>query len=189
MSEAIPPQATTDNQKSVDERPVSYRPDLPDWGVYLRWPADDDLWIHPDDVDLARHLIPSPRVFRRSMWDGQYYWLHYGKLRVRVKPSLWVQVQRIDLEVGQQVEVLSKHGENDAGIFRIREILLVPERREIEFYLRQGDLKIARGFTRSDLRPTYVRYQLRSGFFQHQCPKSVPVQGIDTLDVGDILEG
>jgi hypothetical protein len=121
------------------------------------------------------------------MWDGQYYWLYYGKARLRVKPSLWVHVQPVDLEVGQQVELLSRHGENDAGIFRIREIMLTAGRQEIDYYLRQGEMRISRAFKRSDLRPTCVRYELRAGFFNHQSPKSVPVRDLDTLDVGDVF--
>ncbi len=174
---------------SAPAQPISYRPDLPDWGAYLRWPLDGDAWIHPEDLEAAQKLIPSHRVFRRSMWDGQYYWLHYGNVRLRVRPTMWYPVQPVDLEVGQQVELLSRNGENDAGIFRIREILFDPKRREIEFYLRLGELSISRAYSRSDLRLVHVRYQLRAGFFKHQPPKSLPTQDLNTLNVGNVLDG
>jgi hypothetical protein len=168
--------------------PISYRPDLPDWGVYLRWPAEDDAWLHAEDVALARELIPSRRVFRRSAWDGQYYHLHYGANRLRVRPSMWVSVPAIDLEVEQEVEVLYRHGRNDPGIFRIADIFYAPEQREIEFYLYGQSLRLPRKFSRRDLQPLHEQHELRVGYYAHQPPRARIPEDVELLDVGKITE-
>ncbi len=155
--------------------PISYRPDLPDWGVYLRWPPNGDEWIHADDVELVRQLLPGPRVFKRTRWDGQFYHLQYGEILFRVRPSLWVRVPDIDLEVGQQVELLSDHGRNDPGIYRIAEILYDPRSSRIEYALHGISLQLDRHFDRHDLNPLHIAHSLRpSDFFQHtiQTPPS-----------------
>ena len=34
----------------------------PKYGHYPWWPEDGDQWVHPEDIELARSMIPSPRV-------------------------------------------------------------------------------------------------------------------------------
>jgi hypothetical protein len=165
---------------------ASYRPALPDWGVYLRWPGNGEAWIHPQDIGLVRGLVPSRRVFRRSRWDGEFYHLHYGELRFRVRPSMWVRVPNIDLEVGQQVELLSSQQKNDPGIFRIAGILFVPARGEIEYALHGEELTLKRKFSRDDLRPLQVQHQLRAGFYEHPPATSNLPEDIELLDVGKL---
>ena len=104
-----------------------YRPHLPDWGVYLRAPADGNAWVHPEDLQLAQTLIPSRRVFKRVRWDGEFYHLHYGPHQLRVRPTMWRRTPDVDLEVNQLVELLARSGAHDAGIYRIADILFHPE--------------------------------------------------------------
>lgn len=167
----------------------SYRPELPDFGVYLRWPIEGVDWIHPDDRAVAKGLIPSRKVLRREKWDGEYYWLRYGDQTIRVHPSMWVRVAETDLAVDQQVELLSCHGEHDAGIYRIAEIFFETKSQSIEYVLRRDRLEIPHFFQREDLRPLHVTHKLRDGFYQHAPPKSQLPPGIDLLDVGDLLDG
>lgn len=166
---------------------ISYRPDLPDWGVYLRWPEAGENWIHDEDRQTALALLPGRRVFRRSQWDGEYYWLHYGQTTIRVKPTMWVSVPSVDLEVGNQVEVLSLHGQNDPGVFFLSEILYSPRTGEIEFYVKRADVQIPRSFSRDDLRPIHVRHHLRTAYYQHAVPKSNLPDDLQLLDVGESL--
>lgn len=174
---------------SAERDPISYRPELPDWGIYPRWPTKGEGWIHPQDIALVQRLIPSMRVFRRSRWDGTYYWLNYGKHVVRVAPTMWLRVpQTIDLEIGQAVEVLSRDGKNDPGIFRIADILFDSERQEIGYYLYRDQLRIDRRFERDDLKPLEVHHNLRVGYYQHLPQKSALPDDLDRLDVGDLLE-
>ena len=171
------------------ESPISfsYRPRLPDWGVYLRPPECGEEWIHPEDRPVAQALIPSRRILKRRKWDGEHYHLHYGGHRLRVRPTLWLQVPPVDLEVNQMVELLARLGANDAGIYRIADILYVPEAATIEFHLRRDELVIERTFSRDDLRPLEVHYELRSGYYAHPVPASKPPADIELLDVGDLL--
>ncbi len=177
-----------DNQgQDPIETPGSYRPDLPDWGVYLSWPEAGESWIHSEDVALAKHLVPSQRIFRRSAWDGSYYWLHYGELRLRVKPTMWVRVAQVDLDVGCQVEVLSRHGKNEAGIFRVGDILWEPHDGRVAFYLLRDNLPLKRSFSRQDLRPLHVRHNLRTGYFEHPAARFSVPDDVELLDVGDLF--
>ena len=171
-------------EESID--PVSLRPDLPDFGAFLKWPISGTDWIHPEDVDQAQVLVPSNRVFRRDRWDGTYYWLHYGDQTLRVKPCMWQRTPDIDIEVGQRVEVLSKQGENDPGIFKVAEIHFLKEAQEVEFILSRDDLVISHSFRRDDFRPLEVKHHLRQGFFEHQTPKASIPEDVSMLDVGDI---
>ncbi len=167
---------------------ISLRPDLPDWGIYARWPADGEAWVHPDDRELARRLLPSRRIWRRNRWDGQYYWLQYGPAILRVQPTMWRRVPDCDLDVGQQVELLERHGKNDRGIYRIAELLHSDSSGSLEILLTRGTLAIARAFSRADLRPIEEKYNLRSGFYSHSAPKSSAADDVDRLDVGDLGE-
>lgn len=167
--------------------PISYRPDLPDWGVYLRWPTEGNVWIHPDDVELAERLIPSRRVFKRFRWDGEFYWLAYGKLRLRVAPTMWLAVPGADIEVGNQVELLARHGENDAGIYRVRELLFASKRGELEFFLERGEMPLPNTFGREDIRPLQQQFNLRVGYYEHARPKSQIAEGQPSLNVGNIM--
>ncbi|MEO8269192.1 MAG: hypothetical protein ABI557_05700 [Aureliella sp.] len=164
----------------------SYRPELPDWGSYLRWPSDGVDWIHPQDIAVVRQLIPSRRVFRRSQWDGEFYHLHYGETTFRVRPSMWVRVPDIDLDVGQQVELLSCHQQNDPGIYHIADIHFVPANGQIEYALQSDDLRLERGFSRDDLRPLHVKYELRSGYYDHPPATASIPDDVDLLDVGKL---
>ena len=179
-------EATEVSEPSSELQPLSYRPDLPDWGVFMHWPQEGDEWIHEEDRGLASEVLPSPRIWRRTEWDGRYYWMRYGNLTLRVKPSMWTEAPQCDLDVGQQVEVLAKSGENDPGIFRVKEIYLSTTTHECEFWLARDELVLEKPFRREDLKPTYVRYELRNGFYQHARPKSLPPEDLETLDVGSL---
>ncbi len=161
-----------------------YRPELPDWGVYLRWPTDDEGWIHPEDVELVRGLIPSRRVFCRTAWDGEYYQLHYGDVSFRVRPSMWIRVPDVDLEVGQQVELLSRNQHNDPGIFRIAGIYFVPATGEVEYALQNDELTLKRRFHRIDVAPLKIKHQLRQGYYEHPPATSNIPEDVELLDVG-----
>ena len=165
---------------------TSYRPALPDWGVYLTWPTEGQSWIHPSDLSLAMKLIPSHRVFCRTRWDRTFYQLHYGELTIRVRPTLWLRVNSVDLQVGQQVELLSRQGANDPGIFTVRDIFYCPRKQEIEFLLSQRGMTIQKRFSRNDLRPLRVVHRLRSGFFQHLPQTSKFPPDLDLLNVGQL---
>ncbi|MEM8734937.1 MAG: hypothetical protein AAGG44_11975, partial [Planctomycetota bacterium] len=150
-------------QTASQDEAISYRPDMPDWGAFLRWPEDGEQWVCDDDIATVRELVPSRRVWKRVDWKDGFYHLSYGETDVRVRPTMWTAAPATDLEVGQQVEVLSKQGENDPGIFRIRDILITKCLTACEYVLQRDGMPLEHRFQRSDLRPTYVKYDLRSG--------------------------
>ena len=83
----------------------------PIYRVYSRWPEDGDAWIHPADVRLVRRLVPSVRVFRYEGREGTFLVLTYGKYRVRVLPSLREAIRGDGFDLGDQVEVCSRLGQ------------------------------------------------------------------------------
>ena len=111
----------------------------PQYGVYLRWPQDGIAWIHPDDVDQVADVIPSYRIFRREDLDPDYVVLTYADLRLRVRPTMWIEIPTDGYEVGDQVEIKSKLGQREAAIATIREMLWNPMTSSIDYYLFAGE--------------------------------------------------
>ena len=165
---------------------ISYRPELPDYGAYLKWPTPGEDWIHPEDRQQASELAPNRRIFRRHKWDGEYYWLQYGETSFRVKPTMWLPVPPIDVLVGEQVEVLQSKGDHDPGIFRVVEVLFNPQSRQVEYFLRRGEMKLATPFARSALRPIKITHKLRQTNFDFPAPKARTPVGVSLLNVGEL---
>ncbi len=163
--------------ESVVENPISYRPELPDAGVYLQWPESGNHWIHPDDITIAETSIPSHQVWLRKHWDGSYYHLSYGATELRVKPTLWLPVPIPDLHIEQQVELLSLNGKNDPGIFRILDVLFDQESNAIFYRLSRDGHPIPGDHPRSDLHPLEIKVELRETEFDLEIP--VPDTVID----------
>lgn len=168
--------------------PITQFPELPDWGVYSRWPMPGHSWIHAQDISLAIQLIPSGRVFKRSYWDRTFYLLHYGKARFRVRPTMWQPVEQVDLEVNQQVELLSCFGRNDPGIYRIAEILYSPRSQRIEFRVRRGSMELPESYLREDLRPLQVTRKLSPDLYNHPLPKAHFPTDLEFLNVGSLFD-
>jgi len=125
----------------------------PTYRVYPWWPADGDAWVHPDDVRLARRLIPSTRVFRRVGREGAYLVLSYGKHRLRVKPTLRKAVPGDGLDVGDRVEVCSHNGRNRPLVGTIGDMRWNARYGVIQYRVRSRNMTLARRYTIDDLRP------------------------------------
>ncbi len=162
---------------------ISYRPDLPDFGVYLAWPAPGLGWVHPDDVGLAERWIPSPRVFERCRFDGEYYHLRYGEATIRVRPTMWTGVSEIDVQVGDQVELLSQFGRQDPCVAWVEDIHCLRAEGQIQYWLRRGQMTLPQSFQRSDFRPIALRHHLRTGYYIHQPPRFFPPADLELLKV------
>jgi hypothetical protein len=122
-----------------------------DYGVYLWWPEDGDAVFHPDDLQIGLKLIPSRRVFRRERLLGHYLVLRYGPHRVRIKPTLFLSVHSDGFDIGNQVQVLSRCGQNRPFIGRIAHMLWHVRAKRIEYYVRQVDQQIPRLYSAADL--------------------------------------
>lgn len=161
----------------------SYRPELPDCGVLVHWPNVSD-WYHPADAPVVDQLLPSLRVWHRTHWDGEYYLLKYGEQLLRSKPIMWLRIPRIDVEVGDRVEVLPKDGANEPGIFHVREILFDLRFRQVHFRLSNRGLTLPRIFHREDFNLLTQRHQLKTGFYEHEVPRSQLPKDLERLNVG-----
>lgn len=95
----------------------------PKYGYFPWWPEDGDGWVHPEDAAVARRMIPSERVFRKEGAAGAYGVLHYGDVRIRVKPAMWQETPAPAFELGAPVEVLSRGMHNEPRTGVVREIL------------------------------------------------------------------
>ncbi|XZE33507.1 DUF6960 family protein [Pirellulaceae bacterium SH501] len=136
-------------------------PELPDCGVYLNWPSDGTDWIHPDDIALVEHWIPSDRVFRRIGFDGTYYQIQYGDSVARVKPTLWLKVADEGFHIGDQVEVKSIELEREPIIARIQEIRYDAALGSIHYQLEHRELPLARRYLAEELHQLTRRPELR----------------------------
>ncbi|QDS98043.1 DUF6960 family protein [Adhaeretor mobilis] len=126
----------------------------PRYGYFAHWPEDGDAWLHPEDVELARTLIPSDRVFRRERAeDDEFDRLVYGDKAIRVKPALWNEVQGEGYEIGQWVEVLSRGMKNTPQTAVIREIHWDHKQRALRYQIRHNEDLVPNFYAAEDLRP------------------------------------
>jgi hypothetical protein len=124
----------------------------PKYGHFPWWPEDGNEWVHPEDVDLARSIIPSGRIFRRDGTSGSFHVLHYGDTQLRVQPKLWQEVQHEGFDLGDWIEVLSRGLRNEQRTGVIREMLWDDEARAIHYYISENGLPINEPYTRDDIR-------------------------------------
>lgn len=124
----------------------------PKFGYYPWWPEDGDDWVHPEDVELARQLIPSPRVFRRDGTQGEFVVLHYGDQQLRVKRTLWQEVAPEGYEIGDWVEVLSRGYRNTPRTAIIHEIIWDGNARALRYQVMDNGKLIPNLYGAEDLR-------------------------------------
>jgi hypothetical protein len=124
----------------------------PKYGYFPWWPEDGNAWVHPEDVELARKLIPSDRVFRRDGTEGDYLLLHYGDLTLRVRRTLWQEVPPEGYELGDWVEVRSRGMRNEPRTGILREMLWDDWARGIRYLIWEKGVPIERCYSRDDLR-------------------------------------
>lgn len=124
----------------------------PKYGCFPWWPEDGNGWVHPEDVAQARAMIPSGRVFRRDGTDGEFLLMHYGDITLRVRRTLWQEVEHEGFELGDWVEVLSRGLRNEPRTGVIREILWDERTNVIHYLITENDVPINEPLTRDDLR-------------------------------------
>jgi hypothetical protein len=124
----------------------------PKYGYFPWWPEDGNDWVHPEDIDLARSMIPSGRIFRRDGMSGSYHILHYGDTHLRVHSKLWQEVQHEGFDLGDWIEVLSRGLRNEQRTGIIREMLWDDDVRAIHYYISENNVPINEPYTRDDIR-------------------------------------
>lgn len=124
----------------------------PKYGYFPWWPEDGDAWIHPEDVEIARRMIPSDRVFRREGGAGPFVVLRYGDVRLRVMPKLWQEVAPEGFEIGDRVEVLPRGMRNTACTGTIREMLWDDAAKGLRYRLLVNGQALPDQFEQADLK-------------------------------------
>ncbi len=129
-----------------------HAPQLPDYGVYLWWPQAGHGWIHPDDIAIATHLIPSSRVFRRVRYDEIYYHLRYGSYSLRVRPTMWLPLVYEGIDCDDMVEVLAQGMDREAFIGRVQQVRFEKSLQQIQYLISKAGRTLPRRYLASELR-------------------------------------
>ncbi len=124
----------------------------PKYGCYPWWPEDGNDWVHPEDVELARQMIPSQRIFRRDGEENPYVILYYGDVRLRVMRTLWQEVVPEGFEIGDWVEVLSRGYRNTPRTAVIKEITWDGNARAIRYQVAENEQLVPNQYSADDLR-------------------------------------
>jgi hypothetical protein len=123
----------------------------PKYGYFPWWPEDGDDWVHPADVAAARSMIPSGRVFCRDGVDGDYLLMHYGDVTLRVRRTLWQEVEPEGIDIGDWVEVLSRGMLNEPRIGVVREVIWDDRAQAMRYQISAGGQPVEQHFARQDL--------------------------------------
>ena len=136
----------------------------PKYGYFPWWPGEGDDWLHPADVAAARDMIPSGRIFRRDGSDGEYGLMHYGDVTLRVRPTLWQEVEPEGFEIGNWVEVRTRGLANEPRTGTIAEIAWDDHAGEIRYQLLENGQRIETLYTRDDLKHVDPTSQVSTSF-------------------------
>jgi hypothetical protein len=155
-----PPSATMTEEELREFRlPVQPLKMLPQYGVFLWWPAEPNLWAHPNDFETIREFVPGHRIFRRDVSADYsdrelgFVVYEYGNVRFRAKPILWREIRPEVFRPGDFVEVKSRSGKTRPRIGRISEILWDRHSRRTEYVITCRNIPLARKFHSEELRP------------------------------------
>lgn len=141
-------------EMTIDDRRQLTVPDK--YGVFLWWPEAGHDWIHPEDVETCDAVLPSRRIFRKVVVDGDYpTTLLYDQIKIRIKPVLWLEVKTDGYEVGDQIEIRSKLGQRKPFIGTIREMLWDRRLQRIDYFVRAVDRNVATPFHLGDFQPAF----------------------------------
>lgn len=136
-----------------DEFPGLQLPDK--FGCYLRWPENGTDWIHPEDVATCTRLIPSNRVFQKQVSDRQYNLLVYGPDSIRVRPTLWLEVETDGYRIGDRVEIRSRMGRRRPAIAKIEEVLFNAKQRQIKYVLSVNENRLLECYRFDEIQPVF----------------------------------
>jgi hypothetical protein len=138
----------------------------PKYGYYPWWPENGDDWVHPEDVEIARSTIPSPRVWRRDGQQSDFVVLTYGPLRLRVRRTLWRELPWEGFDIGDLVEVRTRGMTNEHRTGTIREMHWDDHTGQIKYQLHEPEEEVEdpASYTVDDLKhvdPTDPREEVR----------------------------
>lgn len=157
-------------------------PVLPDYGIFDRWPSDGVEFIHPDDLDVATHCIPSRRVLCRYRYDGTFYYYRYGKIEFRLLPAMWLKIKYEGIDIGDEVEVIGFALEREKFVARIWGMHYVRVKGQIFYRLKMVDgSAVTRLYVRDELRVLTDKTQLKESDTEYREPRSMGDASDDPL--------
>ena len=138
----------------------------PKYGYYPWWPENGDDWVHPEDVEIARSTIPSPRVWRRDGQQGECIVLTYGDVTLRVQRTLWRELKWEGFDIGDLVEVRTRGMTNEHRTGAVREMHWDDHSGQIKYQIHEPDEEVENpiSYTADDLKhvdPTDARQEVR----------------------------
>lgn len=133
----------------------------PKYGYFPWWPEDGNAWIHPDNVAAVRTMIPSPRIWCRdgvsdSADDSAsaFVIMHYGKVQIRVRHTLWREIEPPVFNLGDVVEVRTRGMTNEPHTGHIREMHWDDRDDVVRYWLTLADgTLLERSYVADDLKP------------------------------------
>lgn len=160
--------------KPMESTPIL--PPLPDYGVFLRTPADGHDWFHPEDEPLIRGLIPSNRVFCRYHFDGEFYHFRYGSTQFRLRPCLWLPVAGEGIDIGDQVETIGVGMQVELFVSEVVGMHFSQRDRRILYQLASHPIS-DRMFTHDQLRLLADKSELRPANTFVHVPRGIESEG------------
>jgi hypothetical protein len=145
-------------------------PTLPDYGVFLRTPADGSQWIHPEDHATVIGLIPSHRVFCRFRFADGFYHFRYGATVFRLRPCLWLPVRGEGFDIGDRVETTGVGLSQELFVSEITAMLFDDRASEIRYQLARTPIS-GKLYSGGQLRLLSDKTQLRPSDTIHPVPK------------------
>ena len=113
----------------------------PVYGVIAQWPDQPPPdWVHPDDLPIARRLIPSFRILKRTyVPDSEYYRYAYGEDGFRARGIMWLVIAHEGLDIGDRIEVGSQMGQSWPILGEVVEVEWNKIEQRIEYQIRRVD--------------------------------------------------
>ncbi|MEM6469606.1 MAG: hypothetical protein AAF802_08535 [Planctomycetota bacterium] len=138
-------------------------PQLPDYGCFLRWPENGQSFIHADDVPVANRLLPSPRVFKRTAFDGTYYHYQYGQQQFRLRPTMWRSMRTDGIDIADQVETIGLGLERERFVADVWGMYFIERKGCILYRLRRAGRVVSKLYPASQLRLLNDKSSIRPG--------------------------
>ncbi|HBJ35551.1 MAG TPA: hypothetical protein DDZ51_12540 [Planctomycetaceae bacterium] len=145
-------------------------PVLPDYGVFLRSPADGSDWIHPDDHEIVDGMVPSKRVFCRFLYDGVFYHFRYGEIVFRLRPCLWLPIRGEGIDIGDRVETTGVGLSQELFVSEVTGMLFDDSAGEIGYQLARTPIS-GKLYNAQHLRLLSDKTKLRPGDTLHPTPQ------------------
>lgn len=102
------------------------------WCLYPWFEEHGSEYIHPDDIDAFRTLMPNGKLFKWIGTDNDFVVLEHASKQYRVKPTLAKPVPKPVYDFGEAVRVRSGNENKPATI---RDIMWHFQKNEPFFYL------------------------------------------------------